>query len=77
MGTTSSPTVTLDELLTPHETADYVGTTEAVLAQDRYLGRGLPYCRIGRRIRYRAKDIREYLDANTETPGAARPHQQD
>jgi excisionase family DNA binding protein len=55
----------LDELLTPREVAEYLGTSESVLAVDRYHGRGLPYVRVGRRIRYRAKDIAAYLDANT------------
>jgi excisionase family DNA binding protein len=62
MGVTA---INLDELLTPGEAAEYLGTTAAVLAQDRYQRRGLPYVRLGRRIRYRAKDIAAYIDANT------------
>jgi hypothetical protein len=61
----------LDELLTPQQVADYRGTTVAVLAQERHKGAGPRFIRDGRRIRYRASDIRDYLDANTEAPGAA------
>ncbi|MGU3501883.1 helix-turn-helix transcriptional regulator [Mycobacterium sp. C31M] len=58
----------LDELLTPHEVAEYRGTTTGVLAQERFKGVGPKFIRDGRRIRYRASDIRAYLDANTVTP---------
>ncbi|SON63399.1 hypothetical protein MSIMFI_04929 [Mycobacterium simulans] len=61
----------LDELLTPQQVADYRGTTVAVLAQERHKGTGPRFIRDGRRIRYRASDIRAYLDANTQTPDAA------
>ncbi|MBF6372971.1 helix-turn-helix domain-containing protein [Nocardia farcinica] len=59
-----STTVELPELLTAAQTAEYIGVSEDTLAQDRYLGRGLPYVRVGRRIRYRAGDIAAYLEAN-------------
>jgi hypothetical protein len=55
----------LDELLTANQVAEYLGTSERVLAVERHRGVGLPYVRVGRRIRYRAKDIAAYLDANT------------
>lgn len=60
----SSPGV-LDELLTSQQVADYRGTTTGVLAQERFNGVGPRFIRDGRRIRYRASDIRAYLDANT------------
>ncbi|TLF58472.1 helix-turn-helix domain-containing protein [Nocardia cyriacigeorgica] len=59
-----STTVELPELLTGRQTAEYIGVSEDTLAQDRYLGRGLPYVRVGRRIRYRASDIAAFLEAN-------------
>ncbi|WP_235852680.1 helix-turn-helix domain-containing protein [Mycobacterium interjectum] len=58
-----------EAVLTPPETARFMKTTEAVLAQNRYRGVGLPYIRAGRRILYRVKDIREYLDTHTTRPG--------
>ncbi|MBA4857096.1 helix-turn-helix domain-containing protein [Nocardia farcinica] len=64
-----STTAELPELLTAAQTAEYIGVSEDALAQDRYLGRGLPYVRVGRRIRYRAGDIAAYLEANTVRPG--------
>lgn len=57
-----------DELLTPAQVAEYRGTTTGVLAQERHAGKGPKYIRDGRRIRYRASDIREYLDQNTVIP---------
>ncbi|OMC08539.1 helix-turn-helix transcriptional regulator [Mycolicibacterium fortuitum] len=55
----------LDRLLTPQEVADYRGITLNALSQERYRGAGPKFIRDGRRIRYRAKDIADYLDANT------------
>ncbi|WP_039828406.1 helix-turn-helix transcriptional regulator [Nocardia testacea] len=60
----------LPELLTEREVAELVGTSPGTLRQDRSADRGLPYVRIGRRIRYRADDIEAYLDAHTVRPGA-------
>ncbi|GAA12582.1 helix-turn-helix domain-containing protein [Gordonia alkanivorans] len=59
------------ELATPSEVADYLHTTAAALAQDRYLGRGLPYTKHGRKVLYRWADVDAYLAANTVNPGAA------
>lgn len=60
----------LDELLTPRQVADYRGTTTGVLAQERFKGIGPRFIRDGRRIRYRASDIRAYIEASTvETAG--------
>ena len=57
--------VVLDQLLTPPEHAKLRRTTVGALAQERFNGRGPKYIRDGRRILYRASDIRAYLDANT------------
>ena len=69
--------ITLDTLLTPREVAEYRGTTEAVLAQERYRGVGPKFIRDGRRIRYRASDIAAYLDANTQVPSTAQTNKRD
>jgi hypothetical protein len=58
-----------DALVLPRELASFLKTTEAVLSQNRFRGVGIPYVRHGRRILYRIKDIREYLDANTVPTG--------
>lgn len=57
--------IALDELLTSDQVAEYLGLTPNALAIDRHRGRGIPYVRVGSRIRYRAKDVQGYLDANT------------
>lgn len=58
-------------IATPAEVADYLQTTEAKLSQDRYLNRGIPYVKHGRRVLYRWSDVHTYLDNNTVNPGAA------
>jgi len=65
--TTTAPDVQLwDEQRTADETGIPVGT----LRQDRHRGTGLPYVRLGRRIRYRPTDVAAWLDAHTVMPGA-------
>jgi hypothetical protein len=58
---------TLDELptlLTPPELARLLRTTTNSLAQDRYLGRGVPFMRHGRKVLYARADVAAYLDQN-------------
>jgi predicted DNA-binding transcriptional regulator AlpA len=57
--------VVLDQLLTPQQVAEYRGTTTGVLAQERFNRTGPRYVRDGRRIRYRASDIRAYIESST------------
>ena len=54
----------LPALATTAEVADFIRASKASLDQDRYLNRGLPYVRIGRRIRYRREDVLNFLAAN-------------
>lgn len=70
--TTAIPFDSPEAVVLPSQLAWFLHTSEAVLAQDRYRRVGIPYIRHGRRILYRVKDIRAYLDANTETPTRAR-----
>lgn len=61
-----------DALVPPSALAKFFGTTVGVLAQYRHRGIGVPYVVIGRRrIMYRVRDIRGYLDANTVMKGSA------
>ncbi|MDZ4235259.1 MAG: helix-turn-helix domain-containing protein [Dietzia sp.] len=55
----------LPALLTTAEVATFIRASKQSLDQDRYLGRGMPYVRIGRKIRYRREDVLNYLTANT------------
>lgn len=57
-----------DQLMTPAELAEWRGTTVRTLAQERYLGRGPKYLKLGgRTVRYRVRDVLEWLDSSTRT----------
>lgn len=56
------------ELWTEERTAAQLDITPGSLRQDRHRGIGLPYVRLGRRVRYRAADVAAYLAANTVMP---------
>lgn len=62
----------LPPLLTPKQLAKLIYTSEAALSQDRYLGRGIPYTKIGARVRYLRDDVLAYLAAHrTAGPNSA------
>lgn len=63
----SNPTT----LGTPAQVAEFLHTSVDKLNQDRYLGRGLPYVKHGRKVLYRWSDVHAYLDAHTVTPESA------
>jgi hypothetical protein len=66
----------LPPLATPAEVAEYLHTTTASLAQDRYRGTGPKFIKRGRRVLYRWSDVLEWLDRNTfqrtDDPGQRR-----
>ena len=53
-----------DQLYKEDETADFLSGSVATLRNDRHLGRGLAYVKLGRAVRYRGRDILEYIEAN-------------
>jgi hypothetical protein len=55
----------LSPLATPAEVAEYLRTTPAALAQDRYKGSGPKFVKHGSRVLYRWSDVLEWLDRNT------------
>lgn len=60
-------------LATAAEVAEYLGTTVAQLAQQRYHGTGPRFVKIGtRRVMYRWSDVEAFLDEQTyvSTTGA-------
>lgn len=57
-------TQTTDEILTPGELAQYLGRTEAALAQLRYRGTGPSFIKAGGRIRYRRQAVTAWLSQN-------------
>jgi len=54
----------LPPIMTAAELAPAIRSSEGALAQDRYRNRGIPYIRMGRRIRYVRADVARYLVAN-------------
>lgn len=54
----------LPAVATPAQLANVMQTTVAALAQDRYLGRGIPFVKFGKRVRYMREDVMAYLAAN-------------
>ena len=67
--------IDLPEVLTPPELAAFMRTTTTSLAQDRYTGRGVPYVKFGKRVRYMRSDVLAFLASNrmqrTDDPRSA------
>ena len=58
----------LPPLATPMEVAEYLRTTTAAVAQDRYKSTGPKFIKRDRRVLYRWPDVSEWLDRNTIQP---------
>jgi hypothetical protein len=54
----------LPPLPKPEQVAALLQTTVQALAQDRHARKGLPYVKVGGRVRYLREDILSYLAAN-------------
>jgi len=54
----------LPPVATSRQVAAVIGTSEAALSQERYQHKGIPYTKIGRRVRYLRSDVIEFLAAN-------------
>lgn len=54
----------LPPIITPPELAPVIRTTVDSLAQDRYRNTGIPFVKVGRRVRYLRADVARYLMAN-------------
>jgi hypothetical protein len=67
----SNPPVDFDEPFPPKKVAQLLYTSEERLANDRYLGRGLPYVKFGRSVFYLRSDVIAYLAANRHDPAQA------
>ena len=52
-------------LLTEDEVCKILNLNVSSLQRERCSGDGIPYIKIGRRVRYKLSDIEKYLDANT------------
>lgn len=51
----------LPAVMSTGELAPVLGITPGALAQDRYRGSGIPYVKLGRRVRYLRADVARYL----------------
>jgi hypothetical protein len=51
----------LPPVMSTEQLAPVVGVTPGALAQDRYRGCGIPYVKLGRRVRYLRADVARYL----------------
>ena len=51
------------EVMTTIEAAAYVGLKKPTMERFRFLGQGPAYCKLGGAVRYRKKDLDEWLDS--------------
>ena len=60
------------DIMTAKQLAEELFVSEASLAQDRYRGNGIPFVKIGSRVRYLKADVLAYLESQrqTQTGGA-------
>jgi excisionase family DNA binding protein len=49
--------------MTTIEAAAYVGLKKPTMERFRFLGQGPAYCKLGGAVRYRKKDLDEWLDS--------------
>ncbi len=63
---------TLDRLLTPAELADYLGVPVATLYVWRHRRQGPPGFRAGRHLRYRLRDVEDWIARQVQHPSP--PH---
>ncbi|MDA8163334.1 MAG: helix-turn-helix domain-containing protein [Desulfobacteraceae bacterium] len=57
-----------DRWMQEREVAAMTGIAVSTLQNDRYLGQGLPYVKVGRSVRYRLKDVVDWMESRTVTP---------
>lgn len=48
--------------------AEIIGRALPTLRNDRHLCRGVPYCKIGRSVRYSMQDVIDYMEARKINP---------
>ncbi|MDA9920139.1 helix-turn-helix domain-containing protein [bacterium] len=54
--------IELPRLLSVKQASLYTGLSESTLNNARWRGNGPPYIKLGRSVRYRAKDLLSYID---------------
>ncbi|MDZ7733973.1 MAG: helix-turn-helix domain-containing protein [Acidimicrobiia bacterium] len=69
------PSGTLVEpLLGPGDVSALLGVPTATLANWRCAGKGPPFLRVGRHVRYRRGDVEGWIDGQIRDPRADTPH---
>jgi predicted DNA-binding transcriptional regulator AlpA len=66
----------LDPLLSDREVKRITGRARSTLQKDRVTGRGIPFVRLGRLVRYRQSDVTAFLDALPTRRSTSEPEQQ-
>lgn len=61
----------LPPVMTAKQLSAFMHISEDSLAQDRYLGRGIPFTKVGARVRYLREDVLAYLAAHRTPTSAA------
>ena len=55
----------IETLLTTKQLADVLGFAPKTLSNQRILGTGIPFIKIGNAVRYKSSDIETYIEENT------------
>jgi predicted DNA-binding transcriptional regulator AlpA len=66
----------LDPLLSDREVERITGRARSTLQKDRVTGRGIPFVRLGKLVRYRQSDVTAFLDALPTRRSTSEPEQQ-
>jgi predicted DNA-binding transcriptional regulator AlpA len=62
-----------DQLLTPEETASMLRCALSSLARWRWNGEGPHFVKVGGNVRYRRKDLRDWLDERSRSSTTKKP----
>jgi len=49
--------------ITEKEVSEIIGRALSTLRNDRFLGKGIPYIKIGKSVRYRLDDVIEFMES--------------
>ena len=60
----------MSDTMTSKEAAGYLRTSDAVLQQWRYLGKGPKYYKLGRKVIYKRTDLDAWMESQAVTPRA-------
>lgn len=65
-------TPSVPEYLSTHQAAILVGLTDRGMEDMRLRNEGPPYTHVGRKVRYRAADLRDWAESRRFVPGGAK-----